>query len=252
MKTKCPESEQLMRLIDGSAPRRERTATKKHLSQCSACLREYDALAGIGNLLVSLRRPEPAHGLLDQYHSGLSARFGNGRSGSILQDSISRFILHPAPVIRLAQAAALLVVGLALGWTIHRASGSSQVVEYIYSPSIARQIDTYFNESEMWLLDVMNLPRNGDLGMDDWSMTRNDAERLLRKTIAIRELTRIGQDPKLDGYLNGLEMLLMELINGPAADRSDIVEQIKQTINEFNLLLRTELLQENLRVSQQI
>jgi hypothetical protein len=250
MKKHCLRSVEILEYLDGDLSESKRREFKSHISHCQFCQKELSEYRILEKNLVRRRRPKPAEALLRNYHQNLAHQFGR-KYPALRLTGIRQFLFLPTPAVRLARVMIILLIGISLGWFLSRRTVSPDrppAPGFQLPREAVTQINNYFLESEMWLLDVMNLSKNGAVDSDDWNLTQEEAQQLLRKTMAIRELI-IFDDPRLTGYFNELEMLLRELINSPEVDRSETLKQIRQTITELNLQLRTGVLQEEMSVS---
>jgi hypothetical protein len=246
----CIHSHKILAYLDGELPASERREFEMHLRTCQICQPAMLEFRLLKQNFERRRRPRPSKTFLNQYHQNLASIFSREKKTAPLS-WLLYFLVMPKPAVRLARVIVILMVGVSLGWFFSRRTAStvrSASPGLQLSSEAVRQINNYFHQSEIWLLDVMNLSKNGDVDSDEWNLTRDDAQRLLRKTMVIRELAFVD-DPRLSGYFNDLEMLLMELINSPEVDRSEMLKEIRQTISELNLQLRTGVLQEKMTVS---
>jgi hypothetical protein len=250
MKKHCLRSVEILEYLDGDLSESKRREFKSHISHCPFCQQELSEYRILERNLVRRRRPKPSEALLRNYHQNLAHQFGR-KSPALRLTGIRQFLFLPTPAVRLARVMIILLIGVSLGWFLSRRTVSPDrppAPGFQLPREAVTQINNYFLESEMWLLDVMNLSKNGAVDSDDWDLTQGEAQQLLRKTMAIRELISFD-DLRLTGYFNELEMLLRELINSPEVDRSETLKQIRQTITELNLQLRTGILQEEMSVS---
>lgn len=248
MKRHCVQSGKILEYLDGELSGTGCREFERHLSSCQFCQQTMSEFRILKQNLEGRRRHEPGESFLKKYHEDLASEFGRENSQMLFKRI--HFYL-PKPAVRLARVLAILVIGISLGWFFFRrtiSSNRSASSGLQLSDETARQISNYFLESEMWLLDVMNLSKNGDIDSDNWNLTREEARQLLRKTMVIRELALVD-NRVLTGYFDDLEMLLMDLINSPDVDRSETLKQIKQTISDLNLQLRTGVLQAEMSVS---
>ena len=248
MKRHCIHSGKILEYLDGELSKSGNREFEIHLRSCHFCRQTLSEFRILKRNLDGRRRPRPGKAFLRQYHQDLASQFSRVDPQTLLTRI---HLILPRPAVRLARVTVILLIGISLGWFLSRKTippNGSASSDLQLSNEAVRQISNYFLESEMWLLDVMNLSRNGDIDSDDWNLTREEAQQLLRKTIVIRELA-LGDNQILTGYFNDLEMLLMDLINSPDVDRSETLKQIKQTISDLNLQLRTGVLQAEMSVS---
>jgi len=251
MKKKCSYTKKMIDLAEGDLSPDVKNELEAHIRQCDLCRTFLEEYKELETSLGGYRRPEAPRDIKKEYYAKLDRQFQTQPVYTALMKGIRSFLLHSRPMVRLAQAAGMLFIGISIGWILFRPSGdhSQPPVSVIrISPYSARQISTLFHESEMWLLDVMNLPQNGDLELQDWTMTREQAEQLLRRIEFIEEFDDAVPDKRIQGYLNGLEILLLEIMNGRQEDRSDIIRQIKQNIIELDLLFRVDILQQRMQM----
>jgi hypothetical protein len=246
----CIRSVEIIKYLDGDLSESDHLEFESHINNCRFCQQELSEYRILKRNLDQRSRPKPTKAFIRDYHRDLARRFDRKAPAKGLT-GIRQFFFLPSPAFRLARVMIILMIGISLGWFFSRKTaspGSSAASRFQLPQEAVKQINNYFLESEMWLLDVMNLPKNGDVDSEDWNLTQEEAKQLLRKTMVIRELI-IFNDSRLTGYFNDLEMLLMDLINSPEIDRSETLKQIKQMITELNLQLRTGILQEEMSVS---
>ncbi|MBN2103333.1 hypothetical protein JW835_04745 [bacterium] len=248
MEAKCPKTIRIIELLEENLSRHERKALETHIEQCETCRSFLEDFNQIDQVLTHHQRPKAPDHLITEYHQTMNRRFmpASRQAG---RSRIRSFLLYPPPAMRFIQATLVLFIGVSIGWILfHKSSAGSQQHEAVVqiTPYKALQIQTFFHESEIWLLDMMNLPQNGDLDIQDWKMTYDEAEQLLRKINIIREINDSVSDRRLQHYINGLEILLLEMINGKNEDHSGIVRQIRQTIIDLDMLFRVDMLKKRL------
>jgi len=253
MERTCSKSKQIIELVDGKLSRHERKTLETHIRQCSICRSFLKDFNQIDQVLTHHERRKPPVYLLKEYHQTLSRHF-SPHSKPAGNSWILSFLFHPSPVMLFSQGAALLTAGVLIGWIVfNQPSDVSRLPATVVriSPNTSRQIRTFFHESEIWLLDMMNLPQNGDVAIQDWNMTYDQAEQLLRKINIIQEFNGSIADSRLQHYLNELEIMLLEMTNGGNEDHSGIVRQIRQTIVDLDLLFRVNMLKQRLPAASQ-
>ncbi|MBN1782265.1 hypothetical protein JW948_14120 [bacterium] len=247
-------TEKTMAWLDGALARQEAGKWADHVERCETCRAFAADYRIISHALSHRQRTGPFKSMLDSYHTELSRLF-SVKSAPPRRSWVDRLLLSPAPAMRLGQAAAMLVLGISLGWFLTRQPSrekeSVTVVMDQTAAATARPIDDFFHESEIWLLDVMNLPQNGKLADQEWKVTRSYAERLLGQIVIIREMSKADEEKQVQTYLDGFEILLLDMINSQKNDRSEILMQIRQAITELDLLFRADMIRDQIQSDHQ-
>jgi hypothetical protein len=246
MKARCKETQGLIELMDESLSGQDRKGMEAHLRECGQCRSVMRDFRQIDRVLSRTKRPKPSAAWLRSYHEALKSRFQPQPRPALKH--LNRFWFNPSPSMRLAQAFGMMIFGVSLGWLIFHSPapvtrGEPDIIVMSRTLTETQQVHTFFQESEIWLLDMMNLPQNASLDNEEWTMSAGQAAELLQKIGRIRVLTRHDQQSlKLDTYLDGLEMLLLEMINSREKDRSEKITEIRQAITDLDLLFRNHIL----------
>jgi hypothetical protein len=111
--------EQMADYLGGSLSRPASEELDQHFAQCAACRQETEALAETWRMLGLLEQEQPGPALRPRFYQSLDAyRQGLASAAPVPP---RRHWWSPAPLVQLASAAALLVIGVALGhWFTQR------------------------------------------------------------------------------------------------------------------------------------
>lgn len=105
----CVEAqERLSAYFDGELPSPERGSVADHIKSCAICAKEFERFEKLSQMASKLRRPEPPAGLWNELEKKLDAAVASSRPRA-------RYLRR-----RIVAMAALLLVGLALGYYVKK------------------------------------------------------------------------------------------------------------------------------------
>ncbi len=212
----------------------------RHLQSCKICELEIEKFYPIHRQLQERQRTKPDPELISIYHQNLRNLFTPVRRSMSFTEMMHELIFTHSRWLRLAEIAALLIIGVLLGRILFD-NGESPVppvktdIDY-YGRPISKQdmeyLNYYFLASEMVLLEMVN----GDVDEDDFFLEKETAQKLLIKTFMVHEVALKLNDPKILRFLTRMELILYELSNAEQDQLAETLSSIKFIIDEAKLL----------------
>lgn len=216
---------------------------ESHLGQCAFCQAHLDDLKSTAKIVHPYKREQPGKKALQNYHDQLKAQFFTEKEKSnILEKIVDILFKRPSIPIRLAEALVVLVVGIFIGkyfvWT-----SDSSITPVIQNQNIYRAsneaflLKNYLQETEMVLLDVANLDPIEDQKIIFDVIKSTKYRYLLQKTILLKDQAEQLEDHQLQGLLNQIELILLELCNLEEQAFPETIQEIKQQLKKSYLLM---------------
>ena len=253
--TTCPSKGYLFAFIEGKQKPEDKERIRIHMNSCDACRKDVHELQTVQTVLFNRKRPEPSKALLNVYRDNLEHEFRSVTTVDRLRETIKTvytfvFDSHPLSV-RIAKAAALLVIGVLIGRLIfqpihHPASDPSRpnVVLLSMTPADIKFMTDFCTQSEIWLLAIVNMPKTEETDQSDLQFNKEIAQRLLLKTSIIGDKIQHIQNEPYAKFFNRVEQLLLEAANASDDRIQEVSENIKQTIESSTLLYETQHVRE--------
>lgn len=224
-----------------------------HLADCNICQEELEGLSTLHQVLSSRIRPGHQKTLLKTYRKELMDLFAKETSTaswkSAFFDVLDRLFVSRPSMIRFAQAAVLIIVGVFVGRFVYDTQETpSAILPTFLQPAFSSALDQeflqkYFVETEILLLGIENNQAN-EIEIDDVKINQEIAKRLLFQTFQIQQSTSQVTDESVLNYLTSLELLLLEISN---AENNEII----QAFNDVrNIVKETDLLQSSRNIQQ--
>lgn len=216
---------------------------EQHLTECQDCSNNLEALQVTAPLIKNQKREYPEKESLQQYHQQLKTKYYAPERLSIRIKKLgAKFISKPSIPWRLAEAAALILIGIIIGrMTIWKSQPSPDQLAangYISIESSVSDVllKNYLQETEMILLDVKNLNPIEDeqilINLKQLAKFRS----LLQKTILCRSQAQEFNDDELVKLINEIELILLELCNVEKETLAETLLEIRQQMEDSNLL----------------
>jgi len=240
MKT-CKQQNQIVDYFFDELDETQKKEFEKHLAECNDCRIQSETFTSTAVLIKGQKRINPDSDLLDFYHQTLKTKYPTRKKFSFqIKDLLDYLILKPSFPLRIAEAAALLIIGIFIGRaTIWKAEPVQQFANgngYITSHISEIILDNYLQETEMILLDVVNTSPDEDdqvlLSLAQLAQYGN----LLQKTSLCRAEAQETNDEKLIYLIDDIELILLELCNMEKKTLQEKVAEIREQIKETNLL----------------
>ncbi len=221
----------------------KRKQFEQHVNECEQCRKQLDELASVSTLVEKYQRPKPDETLLRQYQRDLENEYFREDGFRFQLEKLKRkFITRPSIGIRLAEAFAILLIGIFIGkMTLWK---SEQIPENFNAENVAITSNTaealllnnYLQEAEMILLDVANLDPVADHSLILDLKKIAEYRRLLQKTLLCREHAQQINNEKLGNLITQIELILIELCNIEQVSLDETFTNLKQQLEETNLL----------------
>lgn len=221
----------------------QRKKFEKHVNECEQCRKQLDELVSVSKQVEKYQRPKPDENLLRQYQRDLENEYFRENGFRFQLEKLKRkFITRPSLGIRLAEAFAILLIGIFIGkMTLWK---SEQMPDDFHSENVAITstaaeallLNNYLQEAEMILLDVANLDPVADHSLILDLKKIAEYRRLLQKTLLCREHAQQINNEKLGDLINQIELILIELCNIEQVSLDETFTNLKQQLEETNLL----------------
>lgn len=216
---------------------------ENHLKRCELCQQHLDDLKGTAKAVKRFQRQQPDKKFFKNYHRQLKEQFSSEKKRTPIFDKvIDIFIRKPSIAIRIAEAVALLVLGIFIGRNFVWQSEFSQtpVAQYQNNYQILNEdllLKNYLRETEMVLLDVSNLDPVEDQKIIFNLIQSTKYRYLLQKTALLKNQAYELEDQQLIELLNRVELILLELCNLEEQVSPAAIEEIKQQLKKSFLLM---------------
>jgi hypothetical protein len=216
---------------------------ENHLKRCELCQQHLDALKGTATAVKRFQRQQPDKKFLKNYHRQLQEQFSSEKKRTpIIDKVIDIFIRRPSIAIRIAEAVALLVVGVFIGRNFVWQSEflRTPLSQYQNNYQILNEdllLKNYLRETEMVLLDVSNLDPVEDQKIIFNLIQSTKYRYLLQKTALLKNQAYELEDQQLIELLNRVELILLELCNLEEQVSPAAIDEIKQQLKRSYLLM---------------
>jgi hypothetical protein len=247
--------EQLVLYHYGEA--QDRTDAAEHLEACESCRANYQALrrvlAAVDTMPVPERNGRYGAEVWRQLRPHLADR--PARAASRWSDHLHLFQF---PRWALASGLALLVVGAFFAgrfWSQpapHAAPTIAQSPQPL-SPQarervLLREIGDHLERSQLALIELINTKTNGAVDIS--------AEQILARELAsmnrlFRRTAADAGEPGMAGVLEELELVLVEVANGPAKLSADEFAALRQRVGADGLLFKVKVVTAQVRAKEQ-
>ena len=223
--------------------KKQKNDFEKHLASCEVCKNNFEAFAATAPLIKRQKRFLPEKELVNQYYRDLKTKYYTPKKFSDkIKDFLDSLLIAPSLPVRLAEAAVLIFIGMFIGKAIIWKSPSEPVQQFVngteYDTFVVSELilNNFLQETEMILLDVANINPEEDerviLSLSQLAQLRN----LLQKTSLCRTQAEETKDKKLINLVEDIEIILLELCNVEKRTLQEKVFEIKEQINDSNLL----------------
>ena len=211
-----------------------------HISKCTNCLETLHTIKAMHYELQTTSRPLPASASKKAYYSGLKACLKQLPSK---QKSVS-FRFKPAFVLGLS-ALFIFTLGVWMGKIWNSSTTSVQLSQN--TASEIQFMNHYLEQSEMWLLTIMNQPNNSN---PHWEVNdRMLTQQLLQQTYQLERETDLFNHPRLIPFIEQIETLLLEVANTDSTQIASAFSLIRKAVEERQLLLQNQNIQKDLAES---
>ena len=252
---KCKFEKYLVDYLNNELPAAAHLETEQHLRDCQICSNQIHEIETIHFMLLERKRPEPSGDLVDQFDQELNeifeskSRFENTRR---LFGNFWNFLNNiPPSGIRLAGAVAILIIGIFIGKMVFKPTQKSEIViieptmvNLIKNQSELKLINSYFSDSEVLLLEIMNSNLAEQLADKNFFLSKEIAQKLLIRTFLIHEIALKLDNKPILNFLSNLEFLLYDIANSNDDEIVQKINEIQEMIKDTNLLEKARLFQE--------
>lgn len=240
MKT-CAKQYQIVDYFFDELNEIQKNEFEKHLANCEDCRNYFESFFSTAALIKEQKRIKPKPEMLDLYYQALKTKYPTRKKFSFrAKDLLDFLIIKPSFPIRIAEAAVLLMIGIFIGRaTIWKAEPVQQFTNgngYAASHVSELILNHYLQETEMILLDVVNTsPDEDDQVLLSFAQLAQYGN-LLQKTSLCRSKAEETNDEKLIMLIDDIELILLEICNIEQRTLTEKVNEIREQINESNLL----------------
>lgn len=217
---------------------------ENHLEQCESCQDHLHSLETSSRMIDGYQRELPDARLLRQYHRQLKKDFyRKTRFAALFEKFVDRVVLKPSIPLRIAEAVALLVIGIWIGRIIFwnpvapLQPGVSNNLN-VQTSNGELLLKNYLQETEMVLLDVDNLDPVEDEKVIFNLIQSAKYRHLVQKTILLKGQAQELENQELMVLLNQIELILLELCNLEKQTVVDTFSEIQQQLKASYLLIQ--------------
>lgn len=196
------DNKQLLHWMNNEMTEAERAAFEIHLSQCTACQKEYKVHKKVRDLLELVPDPEPSpdmqvrfKGMLDAYKHAHEEK--NTLWRGLITDLQHRWNFQPG--FRLAYSLVLVLIGLAVGYFINRQSSDDD--NNLQIQALSSQVE------EMRQLMLLSLVENPSASKRLQAVSYTDEISSVNNEVINALLTTLNGDPNVNVRLAALEAL---------------------------------------------
>ena len=222
---------------------KQKNEFEKHLAECEICQNHLNAFSATAPIIKRQKRLLPEKELMNEYSQQLKANYYLPKKFSTtIKEFFESLIITPSIPIRVAEAVVLILIGIFIGKEIIWKPQTVPLQQFVnsngYSASYVSDlvVKNYLQETEMILLDVANInPEENEqivLSLSQLAQYGN----LLQKTTFCRTQAEETKNEKLINMIDDIELILLELCNIEKETLQEKVTEIRQQINESNLL----------------
>ncbi|KAA0227363.1 hypothetical protein EDS67_16355 [candidate division KSB1 bacterium] len=246
--TNCQKYETL--LIDklfGDIDTRQEKQLEAHLASCPACRAMLAEFREVRESLGKPQRPDvPAH-FWEGYWERLIKRMDHEPppSPSLWERLLSFMPARGTPILQIASAAAVLVLGIFIGRTFFQ--DSPQVTATDATPpdaaevqQVAARSEQLLERSKILLIGIVNEDLSA-ASAQDLKHQQQTSRTLLTEARDLRATLQQSPDRRLVQLLDQLEVVLLQIANLEAAHDLASIELVRNGINREGLLLKINL-----------
>ena len=154
-----------------------------------------------------------------------------------------------APSWRFARALAILFIGVMIGrffFVPSQQTMNTAESQLSLTKEDIQFIADYMVKSELLLLTIANNPAS-EPSETDIFLNKDIAQNLLYKSAQVQRKARELDDKVIITFLNHLELVLLELSNREEQEIRAIFQDIKEMVNEADMLQKSRRLQQRLQ-----
>jgi len=245
MKKGCDFENYFEGYYSGELSPAEELVLQKHLLSCPSCAPKLNDFYSVHSILKKYDRPRPAQNLLESYHQQVNLSYGRESISQKLTLLLYRLTSSRSLFFRVAQLAMLIATGVIVGWILFYSQEPPMIVQSGYPSQSSRPVAKedvdyvfyYLLASEMILLEIQNNVDESTFYLDG-----ELAQKLLIKTLRVREIALRLENLKLLDFSGQMQMLLHQISNIEEDDLSDFLGTIKMVIKGADLIHEVETL----------
>jgi hypothetical protein len=227
-----------------------------HLKDCPGCSEEYKKLAGLMAVMNKRQRPHMSDAFWENYSLRLEEKLNDAavpvevqkspvKIFNIRKDWLDSFNFKLSWVLYPAAAAAILVVGIAIGLYLSRQPGNDIVNTAVSSlrqlnPAVAG----HFENVLPLLLDYSNSSpqQTGNSSEENILVEKNTVKKLLLENQLLKRVMAKNNNITVNELMDELELILLELSND-SGNSEETRRAVQQFIKENNVLFKMKTLE---------
>lgn len=228
-----------------------------HISACETCGREFSKLREVTKMMNTRKHPEMSNDFWENYYHRLEERLDDELAGEQSPEPAHTFqtpvwkhwfdwLSFPKHWVLIpAGAAALLVVGIAIGYYFSLPVGKKLLDDTFQSMrSLSPAVNAHFDNMQPLLVDYANYsPGEAEqIPVETVVMEKKTIQRLLLENELLKRAAAKNNNVPLKQLLEDYEVILVEMSNCGEEERQVIAGEVQKFINDNDLLLKMKTL----------
>ena len=263
MKNDCQHYEALIaEKVFGDIGPKEEQRLEAHLEACSACRLLVHEMEATLQITAARIRPQPSAVYWEGYYERLEARRRREERRSERASRLTEWlrvpgrlnlaVLMPAPrwAYQLSGAAALLAVGVLIGWLLF-GSGSADAPGIAEGPpgeapvqavSLNERAGRYLDRSKVLLLGLVNMdPGEQEPLPLSLASQQQVARELIDESNALKTDLAGSDERLMRALIDDLEVILLQIANLEASSDLPAIEMVQRGVDRRAILLKINL-----------
>lgn len=242
----------LLEAVYHELPAQEQTAFDAHVAKCDACAQELQHMQNLLALMDQRQRPEPAPAYWDSFWARLAPQLETPSPPARRhwRHRLLDPLIRPSGWgIRLAAAAALLLIGIFIGkWAfgdrshLEPADGISTHIDATLPAAVEQRSQRYLERSKILLLGMVNFEPASDQpyppGLAQKQMLSRE---LLSEAQTLKDDLADSRQQRLYKLVSDIEFILLQIANMEAESDIPAVELVRSSVERNGIMLKINL-----------